>query len=306
VRVSAPAQTPQLRLVNQPVSLWAGTAKDLRDVWAYRELLRAFAARELRSRYKGASLGWAWALVRPLVMLLVYGVAVGIFLGAGRAVPQFMLFIYSGLLAWTLFSTIVMGCISAVISNSTLLTRASFPRLLLPLATVLAALVDFVLQASVLLVGYALIRDLPEPRALLWLPPALLVLVMFGLGLGLVLSAVNVYVRDVAFLTDVGLQVGFWVAPILYSYGQVVRGAQEFGLAADIVTRIYMANPMANVVIGFQRSLWPAASTDAAATFAFPGALGLRLAVFAVVSTFVLWLGMRIYVRLAGNFGQEL
>ncbi len=296
----------ELRPVNEPVRFWRGTADDLRDIWSHRELLRAFAGRELRSRYKGAAFGWAWALVRPLVMLLVYGLAVGVFLGAGRATPQFMIFIYSGLLAWTLFSTVVMGCITAVIGNGALLTRARFPRLLIPLSVLFSAMVDFALQSSVLLVGYAVFRDVPDVLDLLWLPGALLVLLLFALGMGLTLAAVNVYVRDIAFLTDVGLQVGFWLVPIIYSYGQVVRGAQDFGLAADLVTRLYMLNPMANVIIGFQRALWPAGDTEAAALYAFPGQLGLRLAVFGLTSLFVCWIGMRIYVKLAANFGQEL
>jgi ABC-2 type transport system permease protein len=297
---------PGLRPVNQPVRLWRGTASDLRDVWSHRELLRAFAARELRSRYKGTAFGWAWALIRPLTMLLIYGVAVGIFLGAGRATPQFMIFIYCGLLAWTLFSTIIMGCIGSVVGNGALLTRANFPRLLLPLSVLLSAMVDFALQASVLLVGYAIFRDLPNAQDLLWIPPSLFALILFAFGIGLALSAINVYVRDIGFLADVGLQVGFWAAPILYSYGQVVQGARDFGLAADLVTRIYMLNPMANVIIGFQRGLWPAGSTEAAAQFAFPGELELRLAVCCGVGLLTAWLGMRIYVRLAGNFGQEL
>jgi ABC-2 type transport system permease protein len=263
-------------------------------------------ARELRSRYKGASFGWAWALVRPLVMLLVYGLAVGVFLGAGRAIPQFMIFIYAGLVAWSLFSAIVLGCISSVTSNGALLSRASFPRLLLPLAAAIASMVDFALQLSVLTVGYLLFQDWPEPASLLWLAPSLIVLVLVALGVGLALAALNVYVRDVAFLVEVALQVGFWLAPVLYSYGQVVKGALEFGLAPDLVTRLYMLNPMANVVIGFQRALWPAASREDAAAFAFPGQLEVRLALFAIVGAVVAWLGMRIFVRLSGNFGQEL
>ena len=300
------APEPVLRPVNQPSRFWQGTAGDLKDLWQHRELLKAFAGRELRSRYKGARLGWAWALVRPLVMLLIYGLAVGVFLGAGRATPQFMVFIYSGLLGWTLFSTIVMGCINTVVANGALLTRASFPRLLLPLSIVVAALVDFVLQASVLVVAYLILRDVPSFGDLLWLPPSLLVLVLTGLGVGLALSAVNVYIRDIAFLADVGLQVGFWMTPIIYSYGQVARGAQDFGLAADFFTRLYMLNPMANVAIGFQRALWPAASSEAASAFTFPGQLGLRMLVFGVVGVLLAWIGMRVFVRLSGNFGQEL
>ncbi len=297
---------PPLRLVNEPAQLWRGTGADLVDIWRHRELLKALAGRELRSRYKGSTFGWAWALVRPLVMLLIYGLAVGVFLGAGRAIPQFMVFIYAGLLGWTLFSTVVMGCLSTVVSNGTLLTRANFPRLLLPLASVAAAMVDFVLQASVLLVAYAIVQDVPGALDVLWVLPALYVLMTFGLGLGLALAAINVYIRDVGFLTDVALQVGFWVTPIIYSYGQVVRGARDFGVAADFATRLYMLNPMANVTIGFQRALWPAGTSDAAREFAFPGQLGLRLLIFSLVGTVVAWLGMRVYVRLGANFGQAL
>ncbi|MBC7678334.1 MAG: ABC transporter permease [Pseudorhodobacter sp.] len=297
---------PDLRLINAPATFWRGTAGNLREVWDARELLRAFTSRELRSRYKGSTLGWAWALVKPLVMLLVYGLAVGVFLGAGRETPQFMIFIYCGLLAWTLFSTIVTGAIGSVVANGALLSRASFPRLLLPLSTLAAALVDFALQASVLLVAYALFQDLPEPSALLWLPPALLLLVVFALAIGLFFAAVNVYVRDVGFLVDVSLTVGFWLTPVLYSYGQVVRGAQDFGVAGDIATRIYMLNPMANAVFGFHNALWPAVDSPAALAFAFPGRLDVRIAVMTAICVVLLWLSMRVFVRLSANFGQEV
>lgn len=295
-----------LRLVNAPTTFWRGTRRDLADVWSHRELLRAFTARELRARYKGSKFGWAWALVRPLVMLLIYGLAVGVFLGAGRSIPQFMVFIYCGLLAWGLFAAIITACIGSVVNNGGLLTRANFPRLLLPLSAVIASLVDFLLQASVLLVGYAVFGDLPAPGDLLWLPAAFVPLLLLSVGIGLLLAGLNVYTRDVGFLSDVSLQVGFWLAPVLYSYGQVVRGAQEFGLAGDLVTRIYMLNPMANIVLGFQRALWPPANTPAAAEFAFPGRLDLRLAVCCAASLVVAWVGMRGYARLSNNFGQEL
>lgn len=295
-----------LTLVNAPTTFWRGTRRDLVDVWSHRELLRAFTARELRARYKGSKFGWAWALVRPLVMLLIYGLAVGVFLGAGRSIPQFMVFIYCGLLAWGLFAAIITACIGSVVNNGGLLTRANFPRLLLPLSAVIAALVDFLLQTSVLLVGYAVFGDLPTPRDLLWLPAAFVPLLLLSVGIGLLLAGLNVYTRDVGFLSDVSLQVGFWLAPVLYSYGQVVRGAQEFGLAGDLVTRIYMLNPMANIVLGFQRALWPPANTPAAAEFAFPGRLDLRLAVCCAASLVVAWVGMRGYARLSNNFGQEL
>lgn len=295
-----------LRLVNQPRTLWRGTRRDLREVYEHRELLRALIARDLRSRYKGSRLGWVWALVRPLVMLFIYGIAVGVFLGAGRVIPDFMIFIYSGLLAWTLFAAIVMGSITSVIANGPLLTRASFPPILLPLSVLAAALVDFALQASVLTIGYLVVDDWPAAIDLLWLPRALIVLILLGLGTGLALAAINVYVRDISFLTDVGLQVGFWMVPIIYSYGQVLRGVESFGGSGELVTRLYMLNPMANVVLAFQRALWPPASSPEAADFAFPGRLDLRIWVCTALAVLVAWAGLRIYVKLSGNFGQEL
>jgi ABC-2 type transport system permease protein len=303
---SLAAEQQRLRLVNQPRSLWRGTRQDVRDVYEHRELLRALVARDLRSRYKGSRLGWIWALVRPLVMLFIYGLAIGVFLGAARAIPDFMIFIYSGLLAWTLFSTIVMGSINSVVANGPLLTRASFPRVLLPLSVLAAALVDFALQASVLTIGYLFVGDWPGVVDLVWLPRALIVLVLLALGTGMALAAVNVYVRDIGFLTDVGLQVGFWMVPIIYSYGQVQRGAESFGWSVEVVTRLYMLNPMANVVLAFQRALWPPASQPEAAAFAFPGRLDLRIWVCTALALVVAWAGLRIYVKLSGNFGQEL
>ena len=298
-------EEPDLRLVNEPHSLWRGTSRDVRELYGHRELLRAFVSRELRARYKGASFGWAWALIRPLTMLFIYGVAVGLFLGAGRTIPQFMIFIYAGLIGWTLFSTLVMGCITAVIGNGPLLSRARFPRLLIPLSVLAAALVDFLLQASVLLLGYTLFQDLPRAADLLWLPPSLFVLITFGLGIGMALAAVNVYLRDIAFLADVGLQVAFWMTPVIYAYGQVARSARDLGAAGEWLISLYMLNPMANVAIGLQRALWPAGSSEAALDFAFPGHLALRLALFSLAGGLVVWTGMRIFVKLSANFGQE-
>ncbi len=114
------------------------------------------------------------------------------------------------------------------------------------------------------------------------------------------------YARDVGFLTDVGLQVGFWLCPILYSYGFIVRAAETYGLSVEWVTRIYMLNPMANGVLGFQRSLWPPATTPEGALISFPGELGWRLVIFCALSAVLLLFAWAIFSRLSRNFAQEL
>jgi ABC-2 type transport system permease protein len=269
-------------------------------------LLHIFVARDLRSRFRGSYLGWTWALARPLVMLLIYGLIIGIFLGAAKTVPEFMVFIFVGLICWNLFASIVTAAISTVAESGSLISRNSFPRILLPLASTGSALVDSLIQGAVLVVGYVIVRDAPSASSLLFLLPSLLGVVCFGLAVGLILSAINVYVRDVGYLTDVALQVGFWLCPILYSYGFIVRAAESYGWSVEWVTRIYMLNPMANGVLGFQRALWPPASTPEGATFSFPGQLELRLLVFVVVSSMFLALAIVIFNRLARNFAQEL
>lgn len=269
-------------------------------------LLRLLVTSELRSRYRGSYLGWTWALARPLVMLLIYGLVVGVFLGAGKSIPEFMVFIFVGLICWNLFAAIVTGAIASIAQNGPLISRSQFPRVLLPLASTGSALVDSLLQGAVLVISYVIVRDAPSASSLLFLAPSLVGVVCFGLALGLILAAINVYVRDVGYLTDVALQVGFWLCPVLYSYGFIVRAAESYGWSVEWVTRIYMLNPMANGVLGFQRALWPPASTPEGASFSFPGQLEVRLLVFALFSAMLLAVAVGIFSRLSRNFAQEL
>ena len=277
--------------------------RSLRLNW---ELLQLLVTRELRTRYRGSYLGWVWALARPLVMLLIYGLIVGVFLGAARSIPDFMIFIFVGLIAWNIFLSIVMGSINSVISNGALLSKARFPRILLPLAAAVVALVDALILGAVLLIGYVIVGDWPQLSSLIYLLPSLVGVILFGLALGILLSAVNVYVRDTGFLADIGLQVGFWLCPILYSYSFVVNAATSYGLPTDWVTRIYLLNPMANGVLGFQRALWPPASTPEGAALSFPGELGARLWILVALSFAFLGLASWAFNRLSRNFAQEL
>lgn len=270
------------------------------------ELLQALIVRELRSRYRGSYLGWMWALAKPLVMLAIYGLVVGVFLGAARSIPHFMIFIFVGLIAWNLFSTIVMGSISSVAASGPLITKHRFPVILVPIATITVALVDAAIQGAVLLLAYGIVGAWPSLSSLMFLLPSLTGIVLFALALGLILASLNVYARDVGFLTDVGLQVGFWLCPIVYSYGFIVRAAEEYGLSVMWVTRIYMLNPMANGVLGFQRSLWPPASEPEGAVFSFPGELPLRLVVLVAFSAVLLSAAAWIFGRLSRNFAAEL
>ena len=270
------------------------------------ELFQALIMRELRTRYRGSYLGWLWALAKPLVMLLIYALIIGVFLGAARSIPDFMIFIFVGLICWNLFTAIVTGSILSVTSSSSLIAKVNFPRILLPLASIVVALVDTAIQFGVLIIGFVIVGAWPSLSGLAYLVPSLAVVLLFGLAAGLVLSAMNVYVRDVGFMTEIALQVGFWLCPILYSYAFVVDAISAYGLQTEWVTRVYLANPMANAVLGFQRALWPPGSTPEGATQAFPGELGLRLGVLVALGCLSVAVASYVFNRLARNFAQEL
>lgn len=293
-----------LRLVHAPRSFWRGFGHDAAEVWTYRELLGNLVRKELKVRYKDSVLGFLWTLVRPLLQLLVYAVAIGIFLGAGRTIPDFGVYLFTGLVAWTLFTDVIGGCTGSVVSNAGLVNKVYFPRELFPLSVVGAAAVNFALQLVVLVGAYLVTGTWPRPADLPLVPLALLVLVVFGTALGLVLAAANVYLRDVQYLVEVGLLLWFWMTPIVYDWTKVRTTLVGHGLTW--LFHLYLANPMANVVLGFQKALWPGAHTAAGAPFAYTGNLYLRLAVALAACAVLLWLAQRIFARAQGNFAQEL
>jgi ABC-2 type transport system permease protein len=294
-----------LQRVSARPGFFRGSWTSMREIWEYRELLGNLVRKELKVKYKDSALGFFWTLLRPLLQLLVYSVAIGFFLGSSRVIPQFGVYLFTGLLAWTLFTDIIGGCTGSIVGNAGLVKKVYFPRELFPLSVVGAAAVNFALQLIVLLAAYLVTGSWPNWQDLWLVPLALLVLVVFAAGLGLLLAASNVYLRDVQYLVEVGLLLWFWMTPIVYDWTkvhtQLVTNHNLNGLF-----QLYMANPIANVVLSFQRALWPGGQTAKGAPFYYNGNLGLRLAVLLGVCTLFLWFAQRVFVRAQGNFAQEL
>lgn len=299
------AASEPLALIHVQEPFFVGFTHSVREVWTYRELLGQLVRKELKVKYKDSVLGFLWTLVRPLIQLLVYTIAVGIFLGAGRSIPEFGLYLFTGLLAWTLFTDILGGCTGSIIGNAGLVKKVYLPRELFPLAVVGAAFVNFLLQSLVLVGAYLVVGHGPQPGQLYLVPLSILVLLLFATALGLTLAAANVYLRDVQYLVEVGLLLWFWMTPIVYDWTKVhteLAVNHHYQWAYDI----YLANPMADVVLAFQRALWPGGRTPKGQPFYFSGSLGLRLVVLGAVSLVLVWLAQRIFQRAQGNFAQEL
>jgi len=237
----------------RPPGVW----RRVLDVWHYRELLGNFVRKELKVKYKNSVLGFVWSLLNPMLYLVVFYVVFQVVLEAG--IPSFPIFFLAGLLPWTFLSTALGGATSSIVANAGLVGKVWFPREILPLAAIGAALVHFCLQMLVLAAALVVFRFPPAWGYLPLLVPALLVLCVLVGALSVALAAVNVYWRDTQHLLELVLLAWFWLTPIVYPVTQV----------ADRIGSLYLANPMASVVLAFQRAIYGTAvvgtGTDARA-----------------------------------------
>jgi lipopolysaccharide transport system permease protein len=216
----------------------------LGEVWEYRELLYFLIWRDVKVRYKQTALGVGWAVIQPLMTMIVFSIFFGK-LGkmASDGVP-YPIFSFAALVPWTLFATgLTMGT-NSLIGSSNLIKKVYFPRLIIPTATVLAGLVDFIIAFGVLLILMAFYGVVPTFN-LLWLPAFLLLTVVTSLGISLWLSAINVEYRDVKYVVPFLTQIWLFATPIAYSSS----------LLDEPWRTLYGINPMVGVVEGFRWAL---------------------------------------------------
>jgi ABC-2 type transport system permease protein len=295
---------PTVTLV--PDGRTSGVFKDIKDLLGTRELLSALLGRELAGKYKGSFLGLGWTLVRPLVMLFIYAVVVGQFLGAARNIEQFAIFIFVGLLFWNLIlESISAGSISMTV-NGALLKKVWFPREVLPLTSFVVATVNFIVQFGVLIFAFLIFNSWPQLGNLLYLIPVFLIVFPVSFGMSLIFSVLNVRFRDTQFIVEVGLLIGFWLSPIIYpwTFAHQFLASLPFGA---IWQQLYLLNPFGLVVMAAQQALWPPITTEAGRAYQFfdsPFATRLWLSVFA--SWIFLYIAQRIFARMAGTVVVDL
>lgn len=268
----------------------------LRDLGSHREMLGLLVRRDLKAKYKDSALGLFWSLARPLMQLAIYFVVVGNFLGAARGIPDFAVYIFSGLVAVGLFTEIVVGATGSILSNSGLVKKVYVPRELFPLASVGSAIFNFGMQLVILLAATIMVGGFPWHAEILYALPAIALLVVYGTAVGLFTSAMNVYLRDVQYLVEVATMVLFWASPVVYSWQ----------MASDIIQssfwlEVFTDNPITLAVIGFQKAFW-VAGADAVQ----PDDLLLRMLIALGIGIVLLFAAHRAFLRLQGDFAQEM
>ena len=243
------SRTPSFNLPDKPVvtieTRKAWVSLNLRDLWAYRELLYFLMWRDIKVRYKQTVLGAAWAVIQPLTTMIIFTY----FFGKLARVPTdgvpYPVFCYTALLLWTFFSNAVTHAANSLIGNSNLITKVYFPRLIIPSAAVGAGLLDFAI-ASVLLVGLLVYYDFAVTWRYLMIFPLVFLTTLLALGVGIWFSALNIRYRDVRYALPFLIQVWFFVSPIIYPSSLV---PEEFRWVLHL-------NPLTGLIEFFRAALF--------------------------------------------------
>ena len=230
------------KIVIRPTGGWA--ALNLRDLWVYRELVYFMTWRDLKVRYKQTLLGEAWAILQPFLTLVVFSVFFGALAGVPSDGVPYPIFSYTALIPWTLFSKALQEASRSLVNSSHMITKVYFPRMILPLSSVLAGIVDFFI-AFVVLLGMMIFYHV-APTANIWTIPLFLLLALVtATGVSLWLSALNVLYRDINYVLPFLTQFWMYITPIAYPSSMV---PEKWRL-------LYAVNPMTGVVEGFRWAL---------------------------------------------------
>ena len=230
---------------------------NLSDLWAYRELVYFLTWRDIKVRYKQAFLGVLWAIIQPIMIMIVFTVIFGKLanLPPDQGIPKswYPIFSFAALLPWQLFQGALQRSSLSLVRNANLLTKVYFPRLIIPFAAVAAGLVDFAISFLVWM-GMMLYYGVPITWNILWLPFLVILALLTALAVGLWLSALNVQYRDVQQMVPFLLQAWMYASPVAYS-SDLIPATSKWRL-------IYGLNPMAGVIQGFRWALLGSSPPD--------------------------------------------
>ena len=307
-----PDRTPAVPPSERPIRVVSASpslGQRLQQIWGHRELLSYLIRSEIKVKYKSSVLGIAWSMVNPAMVLAIYFLVFQVFMKNG--VPNYVFMLGAGLVVWNFFALTVNTATSVIVNQAGIVKKVAFPREILVLATLGTSLVYLFIQFGVLVALMTILGHAPAWGMLWLLPVAVVALVLLTSAIGIFLSAVNVYMRDTKHFVEIGIQLWFWLTPIVYSFEQKLSPM----LHRHGITWIFFLNPVTPIVMAFQRVLYaqPYVTSTVAphGTFAelptwssltYLGLLGgvIALSIAALLGA------ISVFGRLEGNFAEEL
>lgn len=270
-------------------------ADNLKEVFKHRLLIRTLVGRELKARYRGTVLGFFWSFFNPLLLMIVYTAVFGLIIPArdksiGEGTWMYALFLFSGILPWTWFSSSSIESANVLMTNGNLIKKILFPAEVLPIVSVTSNFVHFLFGLPILLL-FLILFGKPPTLYILLVPAVMLVQFIFSLGFGLLLSALTVHFRDIKDILGNLLTFWFFSTPIVYSFQseflQTPKGA--------VVRKILSFNPMTNIITAYQDCF-------------FFGQLfhWKRLGITLIAGLVLFWIGYAVFDRLRDSFPEEV
>lgn len=278
-----------------------GHSRGLLDVWSRRYLLHLLVRKDMQVRYRGSVLGWAWSYVKPAAQFLVYFIAMGVFLGLNKSLPNYPVYLFSGLVVMNYFNEAFMNATRSVIDNTALVKKIYLPRELFPVSSVIIAFVNFFPQLVVLMAASVLVGYHPSFAQMGFILLSILIITVLALGLGLIFGAINVGLRDAQNIVELIMMFSTWLSPVLYNAALVDRVAPHW------VVVLYNLNPLTGAVGLMHLGAWAPTTAQDAATMSLIGPHILIYGLIAIgTSLIVLLLGELVFRRMEKNFAQDL
>jgi lipopolysaccharide transport system permease protein len=259
-----------------------------KDIWNFRELFYILSWRDIKVRYKQTSIGAAWALLRPLLTMIVFVFIFGRVAGlSSQNGPPYAIIVFAGLLPWQFFANALSEASNSLIGNTNLISKVYFPRMIIPAASVITSLVDFAISFAILVILMIIYRFVP-PIQILFLPAFIILAFIVAFGIGLYITALNVKYRDFRYIIPFVIQYGIYISPVGFNTAKIVEK-----VGSKWQTWLYV-NPLVGIIDGFRWCIvgepmyWP----------------GFFISV--VVISFFLWLGIWYFRKTERSFADNI
>lgn len=276
-----------------------GHSRGLLDVVRWRYLLRLLVRTGVSTRYRNSVLGWTWSYVRPAAQFLVFWIVLGLFLNLERGIPNYAVYLFSGIVIINLFSEAYKNGTTSIVGNAPLVRKVFLPRQLFAISAVIVAFVHFLPQLALLVLVCAVMGWFVHISifSVLALLAAVIIILIFALGLGLLFGAINVQFRDAENIVELLLLLATWASPVLYFWTTVAEVFPEW------IVNIYLLNPITQAVELFHYAFWyPVTETS----LTLPPNLAWNTLWTFLIATATLFIGQTVFRRLEGKFAQAL
>lgn len=276
-----------------------GRSNGLWDVFRWHYLLRLLVRTGVTTRYRNSVLGWTWSYVRPAAQFLVFFVVLGVFLSLNRGIPNYAIYLFSGIVVINLFSEGFKNATTSIVGNAALVRKVYLPRQLFAVSAVIVAFVHFLPQVTLLLIVCLFFGWILKVTVLtvLAIVAGMVLVMLFSLGLGLLFGAMNVRFRDAENIVELLLLLATWASPVLYYWTMVSDVLPSW------LVEVYMLNPITQAVELFHYAFWyPITDTD----LPLPPMLGINTLWTFLIVVATVAIGQTVFRRLEGRFAQDL